>query len=392
MLFSKIGVMIMKQKLEIYIHIPFCKQKCAYCDFLSFSDYDKDYVPALIKEIKGVSLEGESRNQYVVQSIFIGGGTPSLLAVSEISSILDCVYQSFEVAPDAEITIEANPGTLTKEKLIGYRRAGINRLSMGLQTANEVELKKLGRIHTYEEFLSNYHLAREIGFANINVDLMSAIPGQTVASFHETLLKIVEINPEHISAYSLIIEEGTPFYHQYHANQLVLPDEESERQMYYDTKMILEQSGYQRYEISNYSKPGFACKHNCGYWERTDYIGFGLGAASLIKGKRFSNEVDRKRYLEAVEKDFINLHQNIQILTQTEQMEEFMFLGLRLIKGISKKEFRKQFGKTFEAVYAESSQKLISQGLLEIEGDHVRLSERGLDFSNQAMAEFLISS
>lgn len=381
---------MLKEELEIYIHIPFCKKKCAYCDFLSFPEYQESYIPALQKEIENIHLEGKKVSDYKVKTIFIGGGTPSILKEKESTAILEAVYKRFDVEKEAEITIEANPGTLTKEKLASYRAVGINRISMGLQSTENKELKELGRIHTYEEFLNNYQLAREVGFTNINIDLMSAIPHQTTDSWKETLYKIIDLNPEHISAYSLIVEEGTDFYDKFQNNVLELPTEEEERQMYYDTKKIVSEAGYHRYEISNYSKKGYECKHNIGYWKRTDYIGFGLGASSLIQNKRFTNEINMKRYLQEVENNTMSLHQKIQSLTLTEQMEEFMFLGLRLIEGISKKEFKNQFDKEYEAVYGICSDQLINQGLLKADGDYVCLTERGLDVSNHVMAEFLL--
>lgn len=382
---------MLKQDLEIYIHIPFCKRKCEYCDFLSFPRYNKAYIPALMKEIESAKLEGKEAGDYKVKTIFIGGGTPSILKEEDIESLLEGVYKRFDVEKEAEITIETNPGTLTKEKLTGYRRAGINRISMGLQSGNNEELKELGRIHTYEEFLSNYRLAREIGFTNINVDLMSAIPKQTKGSWKETLYKIVNLNPEHISAYSLIIEEGTGFYDKLHNQLLELPTEEEERRMYYDTKKILEKAGYHRYEISNYSKKGFECKHNVGYWQRLDYIGFGLGASSFMNNRRFTNEADIKQYLQKTEKGGAQLHQNVQELTEAEAMEEFMFLGLRLTQGVSRKEFAKEFQREYEEVYGGCNMKLLRQGLLNNEKNRIYLTDKGLDLSNQVMAEFLLS-
>ncbi|WP_236354663.1 radical SAM family heme chaperone HemW [Konateibacter massiliensis] len=381
---------MIKQDLEIYIHIPFCKKKCAYCDFLSFPKYRENYVPALIQEIKTADLMGKKENDYIVQTVFIGGGTPSIMNAKHIRSILDAVYKRFEVAENAEITIEANPGTLTEEKLAGYREAGINRLSIGLQSADDEELRELGRIHTYEDFLKNYDAARRAGFSNINIDLMSAIPGQTRGSWVSTLQKITALNPEHISAYSLIVEEGTEFFEKMQKGLLALPTEEDERQMYYDTKNVLEGAGYNRYEISNYSKKGYECRHNTGYWRRVDYIGFGLGASSLINHKRFSNDTDLKRYLHEMEGEGENIRPHVQVLSIEEEMEEFMFLGLRLIDGISKKEFGTTFQKKYEEVYKEADAKLTAQGLLINEGDRVYLTERGLDLSNQVMAEFLI--
>lgn len=380
-----------KKELEIYIHIPFCMKKCNYCDFLSFPQYNELYVPTLLKEIQNAALESGVTQDYLVKTIFIGGGTPSILKGEDITAILSGVYERFEVDENAEITIEANPGTITREKLEAYKSAGINRISMGLQTTNNQELRELGRIHTYEEFLENYKTARDVGFANINVDLMSAIPGQTVESWRKVLENIVNLSPEHISAYSLIIEEGTKFYDKYGNNRTGLPNEEDERQMYYDTKKILESSGYKRYEISNYCKEGNECKHNVGYWQRVNYIGLGLGAASLMNHMRFTNIRDMDKYINAVENNCNDLHQEVNHLSVQEEMEEFMFLGLRMISGISKRKFEELFQVDFDKVYGEILNNLIEKQLMQEDGDRILLTEKGIDVSNYVMAEFLLS-
>ncbi len=382
---------MLTQELEIYIHIPFCIKKCDYCDFLSSVNYSKDYVPSLIKEIENVELNNIKKQEYIVKSIFIGGGTPSILEGKDIADILNSVYMRFGLATDAEITIEANPGTLTKKKLEVYKSAGINRISMGLQTTNNKELLELGRIHTYEEFLQNYKLARLLGFENINVDLMSAIPGQTQESWKEVLENIIGLAPEHISAYSLIIEEGTKFFEKYNKNMLLLPSEDVERQIYYDTKKILEAAGYQRYEISNYSKKGYECRHNIGYWQRVNYIGFGLGASSFINHTRFSNVRDMQEYLKATDCDYTNFHQEINYLSMQEEMEEFMFLGLRLIDGVSIAKFEDVFKEDFNKIYGKCVDKLVDQKLVSINQDRICLTEKGIDLSNYVMAEFLIT-
>lgn len=381
---------MLKQELEIYIHIPFCKKKCDYCDFLSFPQYNNLYVPALIKEIAMSPFEMDDYHNYIVTSIFIGGGTPSLLNGEDIVAILESVYKRFEIDSNAEITIEANPGTITKEKLEAYKGVGINRISMGLQTTNNKELQELGRIHTYEQFLENYNLARETGFSNINVDLMSAIPGQTVESWKEVLNNVVNLSPEHISAYSLIIEEGTKFYDRFSKDNNILPSEESDRQMYYDTKKILNTAGYQRYEISNYSKKGYECRHNIGYWQRVNYMGFGLGASSLIDNVRYSNVRDMNEYLKSVENKCMHMHQEINILSIQEQMEEYMFLGLRMISGVSIMQFENMFNTDFQKVYGLCVQKLEKEGLVKIANSKISLTEKGLDLSNYVMAEFLL--
>ena len=400
-----------KQPLGIYVHIPFCVKKCAYCDFLSgpvTKDRKADYIEALKKEIR---CDKNLKKQYQVVSIFFGGGTPSSLEGNQIEEILDAIYESFEIdksklldgKEDIEITVEANPGTLSKEKLRTYRLAGVNRLSIGLQSANDTELKLLGRIHTYEEFLHNYQLAREAGFMNINVDLMSALPGQTLESYEDTLRKVVVLRPTHISAYSLIIEEGTPFYEKYGEGmpeENLLPTEEVDRLMYARTKEILKGDGYERYEISNYAKKGYACRHNSLYWNGTDYIGFGLGASSYLRPVRYQNETDMDRYLSYLDGGIDastmqeKLHQNRTELTKENQMEEFMFLGLRLTKGVSLEEFEIRFGISIKEVYENVISKHSNEGLLEITSDagkqYLALTEKGRDVSNYVMADFLL--
>ena len=308
---SKSGVWNAAEKrcLELYIHIPFCVKKCDYCDFLSAPAdrrMQKAYVDALLREIQGYGHpEGKNAAFPTVSSVFIGGGTPSILEGSDIGRIMDQARENFRISPDAEITIETNPGTLTAKKLQAYRNAGINRLSLGLQSADERELRVLGRIHTYEEFLESYRLARQAGFSNINVDLMFAIPGQTCEGWLRNLRTVAELEPEHISAYSLIVEEGTPFADR----ELDLPDEDTEYRMYEDTAAVLAEYGYRQYEISNYAKPGYSCRHNIGYWNRTQYLGLGLGAASLIRtnaclvSERAGNKPDKEKDTGADQKN-----------------------------------------------------------------------------------------
>ena len=259
--------------LELYFHIPFCVQKCLYCDFLSAPADEgtkRKYMEALLTETVGSAVQYQ---EYVVDSIFIGGGTPSTVAVEDMEHLLETVRGNYTVAEDVEITIEINPGTVDAEKLSRYRKAGINRLSIGMQSAKDEEMVRLGRIHTWRQFETAFRDARRVGFANINVDIMSALPGQSVESYEETLQKVLALEnpPEHISAYSLIVEEGTPFGEMYEKNLLQLPDEETDRFMYHRTRELLQGAGYHRYEISNYAKQGYACKHNCGYWTRTNY-------------------------------------------------------------------------------------------------------------------------
>lgn len=377
-----------ENKLELYIHIPFCVKKCAYCDFLSFPSREGErraYVDALLQEIQAVHKAGEGAKDRVT-SVFFGGGTPSLLPEGWIGEIMACIRTHFALEPGAEITIEANPGTLDLRKLEGYRRAGINRLSIGCQSTEDGELKKLGRIHTWREFQENYAAARQAGFQNINVDLMSALPGQSYESWTRGLNTVAALGPEHISAYSLIIEEGTWF--GAHREELDLPDEDTERRMYEDTKSILEGYGYQRYEISNYAREGYACRHNVGYWQRTPYLGFGLGAASLYRETRFRNTESMEEYLVHAG-TYGALRKETERLTLQEQMEEFMILGLRMCAGVSENAFFRRFGLTLEEKYRTVLEKYQGLGLLQRERGSVFLTEKGISLSNVVLAEFL---
>ena len=375
----------MKRKdtsFELYIHIPFCVRKCAYCDFLSAPGSEEakaSYTEALLREIEAVKTEKRE-----VSSIFVGGGTPSALSPSLMGDIFEKIHKSFSVAPDAEITIEANPGTLSKEKLFLYRNVGINRLSLGLQSPEAAELKSLGRIHTYEEFLESFSLAREAGFQNINVDLMCALPEQTYEGWVRNLRTVAALHPEHISAYSLIIEEGTLFAKR----KLNLPDEDTEYRMYEDTAGILAEYGYEQYEISNYAKKDLVCQHNVGYWTRKEYLGLGLGAASLWGNQRFSNTSDFSLYLNNSgfpEK----IRGDRETLSLEAEMSEFMFLGLRMTKGVSKAEFLEGFGVPIESVYGKVLDKYKSVGLLEETEGRIFLTRAGIHVSNGVMAEFL---
>lgn len=388
-----------KKELEIYIHIPFCVKKCAYCDFLSGPaalEEQEAYVQALLKEIRAAACD---RELYKVMTIFLGGGTPSLLSGKQLNDIMKAVQESFLLEKNVEITMEMNPGTANREKLKAYRRAGINRLSIGLQSANNQELKILGRIHTFETFLETYQMAKEEGFDNINIDLMSALPGQTEESYEETVKKVIALSPEHISSYSLMIEEGTPFFEWYGnekaGNMPGLPDEDTERRMYQRTKELLQEAGYYRYEVSNYALPGKECRHNIGYWERKNYIGFGIGAASLLEETRFSNVRDRKQYVTAAEqyegkKLLEAIRTDQEVISVEEQMSETMILGLRMMRGVSKEMFAERFGETMDEVYGEVLKKYIKWKLLEETKDkHVRFTEQGISVSNIVLADFL---
>lgn len=343
--------------------------------------------------MKALLREAEERGKCyadrTVTSVFIGGGTPSVVDRKWIGKLMDTLQKEYSIAEDAEITAEVNPGTVDESTLACYRARGINRLSIGLQSANAGELRLLGRIHSYEQFLECYFAARKAGFENINVDLMSGLPGQSTESLCDTLQSVLELAPEHLSVYSLIVEEGTPFYAEMERGTLELPDEDTEREMYRMTKEILEEAGYERYEISNYAKEGKACRHNIGYWQRTDYVGFGIGAASLVDNVRFSNTRELAEYL----RDPVHAQTDRQVLTIAEQAEEFMFLGLRLRRGVSCRQFEGLYGKPFMEVYGDVARRHEAEGLLERyekEGEpFIRLTDQGVDVSNYVMADFL---
>ena len=409
------------KELELYLHIPFCERKCAYCDFLS-APADLPVRISYIKKLQEeIAYYGAQYGEYQVSSIFFGGGTPTILEGYQLAAILETVKEHFNITTDAEITVECNPGTLTAGKAEKLVQAGFNRLSMGLQSADDRELQLLGRIHNFAQFLESYDLARKAGFQNINVDLMSALPGQTLKSWQDTLQKVTALRPEHISAYSLIIEEGTPFYERFAEDERIreegghprlLPEEDVERQMYELTETFLQIKGYERYEISNYAKPGYECRHNCGYWIRKDYLGLGLGASSLVEHQRFQNTSDLKTYLEQEyspqcegqderiaetiqlqEKTGLTQtghHIHIETLDKKSEMEEFMFLGLRLMAGISRQQFEDTFRVTLESVYGEVLRKLKGEQLIEEVAGYVRLTEHGIDVSNYVLAEFLL--
>ena len=404
----------MKRELELYIHIPFCMKKCAYCDFLSGpaprETIDR-YVTALVAEIRQYQKLAEN---YRVTTIFFGGGTPSILSGGQMKEVFDALRDVFEIQADAEITMEANPGTVTKENLQAYRACGINRISFGLQSVDDKELKLLGRVHTMRQFEESYDLARKAGFQNINVDLISAIPGQTVASWEHTLDTVIRMNPEHISAYSLIIEEGTLFYEIYGENAKEeqdsqcekcladdgkqmdigknfpkLPDEEAERRMYELTAEKLEAAGYLQYEVSNYAKPGYACRHNKGYWQRVEYLGIGTGAASLIENERYQHISDTDLYIRANGR-LDQIEEEKETLDWNAQVEETMFLGLRMKEGVNKQKFRERYHREIQEVYGEVLEKLKEEGLLCEEEERICLTKRGNDLSNYVLAQFLL--
>lgn len=381
--------MMSKRELELYIHIPFCVRKCDYCDFLSTAAPQSCYQEYTEKLMEEICYQSVFYKEYVIVSIFIGGGTPSVLPIGYLETVLDVVRENYTVRNQIEVTIEANPGTLTEEKLASYRRAGITRISLGLQSADNSELKSLGRIHTFEAFLISYQMVRQFGFNNINVDLMFSIPGQTMESWKNTLRKVVMLKPDHISAYSLIIEEGTAFFERYGQSPEDLPDEDLDRELYYFTREYLGKMGYERYEISNYAKPGYECRHNIGYWTGTEYLGIGLGATSFIREFRFHNTREMNEYLALDMREPHIGHILDEKLELKDKMEEFMIMGLRLTKGVSGSAFIEKFGQNMWNVFSHVLPGLVEQGLLEIEAPYIRLTEFGQDVSNLVFERFL---
>lgn len=368
---------------EIYVHIPFCVKKCGYCDFVSLAcneEVKDKYFESLHKQIE---LESESTGSMPVDSVFIGGGTPSIVKGGSIYDVLEHLRRCYRFEKSPEITIEMNPDSCAKEKLSIYKAAGINRVSIGLQSASDEELKALGRPHNYDDFLRAYDMVRNAGFENVNVDIMSALPGQTMKTYVSTLEKVISLKPEHISAYSLIIEEGTPFYERY-ASGIGLPDEDTEREMYYATREILGEAGYSRYEISNYAKPGFECRHNVGYWQRRPYVGFGIAAASFYNHTRYQMHTNLSAFIGG------NFDEEKTVLSCEDEMAEYMFLGLRMMSGVSIRKFAGIFGKDIYEVYGKVIDKLIIERLMTKEGDCLRLTDYGVDVSNVCMAEFIL--
>ncbi len=371
--------------IGLYIHIPFCIKKCHYCDFNSFTTLEliPEYLAALKKEI--LSLQ---KCEYTAQTIFIGGGTPTILRCEHLADILRALYESIFIAKDAEITIEANPGTLTREKLISLKNLGVNRLSIGLQAYQNQLLKIMGRIHTVEDFEKNFETARNVGFDNINIDLIFGLPNQEVEDFDETLKKVLHIFPEHISCYSLSVEEDTEFYRRQQEGTLALPSEDDEREMYYRAIELLTNKGYNHYEISNFAMPGRESKHNMIYWTYQEYLGLGAGAHSFLDNKRFYNYSSIQAYIKSIN-EHSNAVANIEPISVEEQQAEFCFLGLRLLDGLDKKAFQKRFGKKFTQVYGRAIEKLKEQELIKENTNKIRLTSRGLDFANIVFAEFL---
>ena len=374
------------KELGIYVHIPFCKQKCSYCDFISYCDKN-DLIEKYIKALKQ-EIENSSVNEYEISTIYIGGGTPSYIESKYISEILKTIKQKYNISRNVEITIEVNPGTATKEKLRDYVEAGINRISIGLQSCNNNLLKMIGRIHTYEEFLSTYKLAREVGFKNINVDLMIGLPNQTLDDVKKSLEEISKLNPEHISVYSLIVEEGTPIEKKIAKGQLKLPNEELEREEYWEVKKFLENLGYKHYEISNFAKTGYESKHNLNCWEQKEYLGFGAAAHSYMKKTRYSNTENIEKYINQ-EMQSEQLHIVHEVQKEEEQKKEYMLLGLRKIDGVQISSFKNKFGCNPIMEFKNELNKLTQEGLIKIDLDQIKLTEKGIDLANIVWEEFV---
>ena len=381
-----------KRNLELYLHIPFCVRKCNYCDFFSASGTEEEqaaYVSAMVQEIQSYQ---ELSGEYEVQTIFLGGGTPSLLTPEQIEQIFNAIYHTFSVNENAEITMEMNPGTVDIEKLHAMKAAGVNRLSIGLQSAQNEELKMLGRIHTFEEFLETWKLIEQAGFKNRNIDLMSALPGQTIESYEDTLSKVLALEPEHISAYSLILEEGTVFYDWYEKGKLdrgawKLPSEEEEYAMGELTILRLAEAGMHRYEISNYARPGFESRHNTKYWTGEDYLGVGLGASSKIGTFRLKNETGLRQYVSRLSRGE-TVASVEEILTKEDEQVEFFILGMRCMKGVSLRKYRERFGEDAFARYGKTIQKICDRGLAAREEDRLFLTAKGIDVSNLVFEMF----
>ena len=381
-----------KNEIGIYIHIPFCMKKCFYCDFVSYAnkeDMIEKYIKALEKEIK---IKAEENKLLKINTIYIGGGTPSFIDSKHIVYIINAIKESFNVKENAEITIEVNPGTVTKNKLEDYIKCGINRISIGLQTTNNELLKQIGRIHTYEQFLETYNLIRMVGFNNINVDLMLALPNQTIKDLEDSLNKVIMLKPEHISVYSLILEEKTKLYDLVESGKLELLDESIERNMYWKVKNILEQNGYKHYEISNFAKQGYESKHNLNCWNQDEYLGMGVAAHSYLNNKRYSNTENLEQYInklldeEGIKNDIVTVHEE---QTLEDKQKEYMLLGLRKIEGVKISDFKNKFVQNPIYIFRKELDKLVKEDLIQVEDNNIKLTKKGLDLANLVFEEFV---
>ena len=372
----------------IYIHIPFCKKKCYYCDFISYASREcmvLDYITALKKEIMYTLKKTDK-----IDTIYIGGGTPSVIECKYIKEILEEIYKIIGYDKNREVTIEINPGTVTQEKIKEYKKININRISIGLQSTNNKLLKDIGRIHTYEQFKETYELVKNENFENINVDLMLALPNQTLEDLEESLKDVIKLNPTHISVYSLILEEKTKMYEMVNKKEVELPSEDLERQMYWKTKEMLEKAGFVHYEISNFAKKGYESKHNSNCWNQQEYYGFGLAAHSYINNMRYSNTENLEEYIQFIKEEKYNKVKSIhEIQTKKSKMKEYMMLKLRTIEGIEIKEYKKKFQENPLYIYKNEIEKLTKNELVEVDGDYIKLTNKGLDFANEVWQEFI---
>ena len=387
------------KEIGLYVHIPFCKQKCYYCDFISYANKEQvveKYINCLKKEIIQYATENkimathELEPEYIIKTIYIGGGTPSFIDEAYILSIVKTIKNNFRIKENAEITIEVNPGTANKDKLETFKSCGINRLSIGLQAVQDEILKEIGRIHTYQDFLNTYEYARQVGFNNINVDLMIGLPDQTLENVKESIKAIISLKPEHISVYSLILEEGTKLNKLIKTKQLKLVSDELEREMYWYVKETLEKHKYNQYEISNFAKLGFESKHNLDCWNQNEYLGVGAAASSFIEDKRYSNTSELEQYISNIENNTPN--RNLQLeetLTNESKMKEYIMLGLRKIEGINIAEFERKFNKNPIVKYSTILEKLNHEGLIEVNGSNIRLTNKGIDLANLVWEEFV---
>ena len=380
------------KELGIYVHIPFCKQKCSYCDFISYANKEektKEYVKCIQKEIE-IESKKYSKDEYEITTIYLGGGTPSYISALYIENIINVIKLNYNVKDNAEITIEINPGTVNEEKILIYEKIGINRVSIGLQTTNDKLLKQIGRIHTYEEFLNCYKLVSKSKIDNINVDLMLALPNQTIEDLEESLQKVIKLKPNHISLYSLILEEGTKLEKMVSENIVKLPEEDMEREMYWKTKRILEKNGYNHYEISNFAKEGYKSKHNMNCWSQKEYLGFGVAAHSYVNRKRYCNINNIEEYVSNIKKGKIENNRTVcEIQNKIDEQKEFMMLGLRKIDGIDIQEFKNKFVENPIYVFHKELEKLVNEDLVEIDLDKIKLTNKGLDFANLVWEKFV---
>ncbi len=379
--------------LGLYLHIPFCASKCAYCDFYSLAasplcEEKERYADALLLQMEDYAT---AARDHLIDTVFIGGGTPTLMPVKSMTEIISGISRNFHLSRDAEFTMEANPATVTLPMLKKYRKAGVNRLSFGLQSANGDELKALSRIHSYAEFVDSFGIARQAGFDNINVDLMFGIPHQTKKSLKHTLEAVCELGPEHISLYGLRIEEGTPFASV--KDSLPLPDEDTEFEMYQFAVQVLASYGYEQYEISNFAKRGYECRHNLRYWNCEEYLGLGPGAHSYFNGMRFSFGKDLGKYMDVLEKQLPDaadqLTDEAYHITPSERVGEYIMLQLRLNHGLDTEDFQMRFQLDFEACYEKHLKLYTENGFMEHIGSRYCFTDKGRYVSNYILSAML---